>query len=153
MKNYQKVAENTKINAILNTRKQLLVPDKNIRIWDRLKHFWTPHVTRSTLMPSICKSELVWASYSLCKITASFLWNAFFALSFIMHYTEYFTMRHYAGFSQIGSHMCVRGMLVAMCIILYVCMCTYMCVYCMHIEVHTCTHTYSKYMFDVYVPV
>ena len=27
------------------------------------------------------------------------------ALSFITHYTEYFSMCHYAGFSQIGSHL------------------------------------------------
>ena len=39
---------------------------------------------RTTLAPSICKSELVWPSYSLCKITVSFLWNVFFALSFIL---------------------------------------------------------------------
>ena len=73
MKNCHKVAENAKINAILNTCKQLLVSDENIGIRDRLKYFRTPHVIRSTLMPSICKSELVWPSYSLCKITVSIL--------------------------------------------------------------------------------
>ena len=89
----------------MNTRKQLLISDENIRIRDWLKYFRTSHVIRSTLMPSICKSELVWLSYGLCKITVRFLWNASSALSFIMHYTEYFSMRNYAGFSQIGSHM------------------------------------------------
>ena len=34
----------------LNTCKQLLVVDENIRIRDRLKDFWTPHVIRSTMM-------------------------------------------------------------------------------------------------------
>ena len=63
MKNCRKVAENAKINAILNTGEQLLVSDKNIRIQDRLKDFQTLHVIRSTLMPSICESELVWPSY------------------------------------------------------------------------------------------
>ena len=59
--NHQKVlvAENTKINAILNIHKQLLISDENIRIEDQLKDFRNPHMIRSTLMPSICKSELV----------------------------------------------------------------------------------------------
>ena len=73
MKNHQKVAENAKINAILNTRKQLLVLDENIGIQDRLNDFRNPHVIRYTLMPSVCKSKLVWPSYSLCKITVGFL--------------------------------------------------------------------------------
>ena len=102
------MAENTKTNAALNTHKWLPVSGKNIRIRDQLKDFWTPHVIRSTLIPSICKSKLVWPSYSICKITVSFLWNVFFVLSFIMHYTEYLSMHHYAGFSQIGSHITVH---------------------------------------------
>ena len=112
MKNCHKAAENAKIHAILSTRKQLLVSDENIAIRDWLKYFRTPHMIRSTLMPSICKSELVWPSYGLCEITTSFLWNAFFALSFIMHYAEYFSMCHYAGFSQIGSHFCQNLLII-----------------------------------------
>ena len=72
MKNCHKAAENARINAVLNTRKQLLVLDENIGIRDRLKYFRTPHMIRSTLMPSICESELVWPSYGLCKITVCF---------------------------------------------------------------------------------
>ena len=34
----------------------------------------------------------------------------FFALSFILHYTEYFSMHHYAGFLQIGSHIMRPGL-------------------------------------------
>ena len=98
MKNCHKAAENAKIIAVLNTHKQLLVSDKNIRIRDRLKNFRTPHMIRSTLMLSFCKLELVWPSCSLFKITVSSLWNALFTLSFIMHYTEYCSMRHYARF-------------------------------------------------------
>ena len=73
MKNCHKAAENAKINAVLNTRKQLLVSDENIRIRDRLKYFRTPHVIRSTLMPSIFKSELVWLSYGLWVFDQNFL--------------------------------------------------------------------------------
>ena len=35
------------------------------------------NVIRSTLIPSVCKSELVWPSYSFRKITVIFLWNVF----------------------------------------------------------------------------
>ena len=94
MKNCHKAAENAKMNTVLNTRKQLLVSDENIEIRDRTKNVWIPQVTRSTLMPSFCKSELVWPSYSLYKITVSFFMKCIFTLSFIMHYTEYFSMRH-----------------------------------------------------------
>ena len=34
-----------------------------------------------------------------------FLWNTFFVLSFIMLYNEDYSMHHYVGFSQIGSHI------------------------------------------------
>ena len=85
-------------------------------------------------MPSICKSQLLWASYSLSKITVSFLWNAFFALSFIMHYTEYYTMHHYTEFSQIGSHLCT-----------YVPLCTYVCM-------HVCTYV-RMYVYNVRIYV
>ena len=44
------MAENAKINTVLNTRKQLLVSDENIGIQDHLKDFRTPHVIRSMLM-------------------------------------------------------------------------------------------------------
>ena len=37
MKNCQKVAENTKINAVFNSRKQFLISDENIRIGNGLK--------------------------------------------------------------------------------------------------------------------
>ena len=59
MKNCYKAAENTKINAVLNTRKQLLISDENIAIQDQPKHFQTPHVIKSTLMLSFCELELV----------------------------------------------------------------------------------------------
>ena len=58
MKNCHKATENAKINAVLNSRKQFLVSDKNVGISDQLKDFQTPHVIRITLIPSFCKSKL-----------------------------------------------------------------------------------------------
>ena len=52
-------------------------------------------------MPSIRKLESVWPSYGLCKITKFFMK----CVSCTKFYTEYFTMRHYAGFLQIGSQI------------------------------------------------
>ena len=49
----------------LNTRKQLLVADKNIGIQEQSKDFWTPHVTRSTMVPSFCKSKLALTSSTI----------------------------------------------------------------------------------------
>ena len=77
------MAINAKINIVLNTRKKLLVSDENIRIRDLLKDFRTPHVISSIFMPSICKLELVWPIYNLCKITKYFM-NCIFALSIIL---------------------------------------------------------------------
>ena len=70
--------ENAKINVVLNIRKQLPVSLENIRMQVNSNNFWTPHVIRSMLIPSITKSELVWLSYSLCKITVSCLLKAFY---------------------------------------------------------------------------
>ena len=50
----------------LHIHRQLLMADENIIILDQLKDFWTPHVIRSTMMPSFCKLELAWLNYSLC---------------------------------------------------------------------------------------
>ena len=80
--NCHKKAENAKINAVLNTCKQLLILNENIGIRDCLKDFWTSHVVRSMLMCSFCKSELVCPSYSLCKITVGFVMKSIFCTKF-----------------------------------------------------------------------
>ena len=57
------------------------------------------------MVPIFCEFKLVWPSYGLCKFTSSILLNEFLLLSFIMLYTEDFSMHHYVGFSQIGSQL------------------------------------------------
>ena len=70
MKNYQKAAENAKINAVLNTREQLLVLDDNTGIRDWLKRFLyssrDKHVDAQYLQ--------IGASYNLCKLYNAKYW-------------------------------------------------------------------------------
>ena len=129
----------------LTTRKLTLVSDEYIRIQDQRKHFCTPHVIRNTMMPSFCKFEVVWPRYGLCKFTLSILWNAFLyyiSFKFIMLYTGDFSMRHYVGFSQIGSHITMH-MKVALVILnlwdLYVIIQYCYCVN--HVLLRSCSQT------------
>ena len=70
-----------------------------------------------------------------------------------MHYTGYFSMRHYAGFSQIGSHICMCVyeyvcvcMYVGVCIQVYVCMCVCACMHvCVCMCVTVCVHSKNDY--------
>ena len=66
----------------------------------------------------------MWPSYGLCKFASS-IYEMRFCTNFynIMLYTEDFSVHHYVGFSQIGSHMCV-----CMCVCVCVCVCLCVCV-------------------------
>ena len=50
-----------------------LIADEYIRIQEQLKHFCTPHMIRSTMVPRFCLFELVWPSYGFCNFTLSIL--------------------------------------------------------------------------------
>ena len=68
----------------LATCEWTLVTYKNIRIQTWCKNIWTPHVIRSSMVPSFCRLELSQPSYRPIKTLQVFLWNTFFALSFTM---------------------------------------------------------------------
>ena len=57
------------------------------------------------MVPSFCRLQLPQPSYRPIKTLQVFLQNTFFALSFTMAFYWKFTICHYAGFSQIGSHI------------------------------------------------
>ena len=66
------------------TREQTFVTYENIRVQRWHKNIWTFHVIRSPMVPSFCRLELPQPSYHPIKALQVFIWNTFFALSFIM---------------------------------------------------------------------
>ena len=83
---------------IFNNLQKLFVSPKYIKIQKYLRNIFTPHVTRSTAVPSFRRLELPLRPY---KDTKFFMKSA----NFIMLYTGDFVLRNYVGFLQIRSHI------------------------------------------------
>ena len=89
---------------LLNTREQTLVADEYIRIREWLNDLCTSHVIRSTVVCKVCKLELAWLTYGLCKQCKVTVMKCIFVISFI---PKILVCTIIVRFLQIGSHLII----------------------------------------------